>query len=116
MKSHLTTSLLFLTFIGMLFAGTLQAQPNTDTQAERHAKKLLQKARQAKAKKDRNLKRNAKKYRQLKVTGDELKSNIERLTSELTWYTSMEAVKEEAKKQDKPILWLNVLGEIDGFL
>lgn len=42
------------------------------------------------------------------------KERVEILTSELVWYKSLSRARAEAQRSDKPILWVHMLGRIDG--
>ncbi len=41
--------------------------------------------------------------------------NVSRLTSEISWTRSLKNAKEEAVKKDKLILWIHMVGKIEGF-
>ena len=48
------------------------------------------------------------------VPGDEAKASSSKLTSEIHWYTSLDAAKAAAQKQHKMIFWMHMLGTLDG--
>jgi hypothetical protein len=58
----------------------------------------------------------ARQFRQLQVPGDAVARNIEKLTSELQWYSTLGGALQAGKNKDLPVLWIHALGDIDGFL
>ena len=65
---------------------------------------------------DRQTKKAAKRFRKLRVEGEQLAQNTTKLTSELRWHDDLAAAREEARQSGKPVLWIQALGELDGFL
>ena len=63
-----------------------------------------------------NAKRAARSFRHLKVPGEQVAQNVKKLVSELHWYKSLRAARTAGKTSDKPIVWIQALGNIDGFL
>ena len=63
-----------------------------------------------------NPKRAARSFRHLKVPGEQVEQNVKKLVSELRWYTSLRAARGAGKAKDKPVVWIQALGDIDGFL
>ena len=61
-------------------------------------------------------KKAARRFRKLRVEGDELAQNTAKLTSELHWHDDLAAAREESRQSGKPVLWIQALGELDGFL
>jgi hypothetical protein len=39
---------------------------------------------------------------------------VEKLQDELHWSTSLDEAKADAKRQNKPIFWIHLLGDLDG--
>ena len=39
---------------------------------------------------------------------------VTKLTSEITWLSSLEEARARAREENKPILWLHALGDLDG--
>ena len=48
------------------------------------------------------------------VSSETTEKKSARLSEQLTWHTSLEAAQSQARLENKPILWLHVLGDIDG--
>jgi hypothetical protein len=46
--------------------------------------------------------------------GKDLKEAVEKV-NDLHWYSKLGSARAKAKAQDKPILWLQALGDLDGF-
>lgn len=49
------------------------------------------------------------------LRGAELQRRVERATQELVWQPTLAAARAEALRRGRPILWLQALGELDGF-
>jgi hypothetical protein len=60
--------------------------------------------------------RSAHAFRRLRVPGEQVEQNVEKLVSELRWYSNLRAARAAGKAKDKPVVWIQALGEIDGFL
>lgn len=58
--------------------------------------------------------RQARGYRRLVVDGAQVEANIAKLTSKLHWHASLQAAQRVARAQNKPILWIHALGELEG--
>ena len=43
-----------------------------------------------------------------------VEKKIARLTEQVHWHSSLDEAKELARKENKPIFWLHVLGDLDG--
>jgi len=43
-----------------------------------------------------------------------VEKKVARLTDQVHWFSSLAEAKELAQKQNKPILWLHALGDLDG--
>jgi hypothetical protein len=39
---------------------------------------------------------------------------VEKLTRKIHWYDSLDEAREKAKKENKLVLWLHALGDLDG--
>ncbi len=49
------------------------------------------------------------------VLGGEICSaNVHKLTSEMTWYKSLSKAEADAEREGKLIVWVHMLGKIDG--
>jgi len=49
------------------------------------------------------------------LRGAELQRRIERSMRELAWQPTLAAARTEALRRSRPILWLQALGELEGF-
>lgn len=49
------------------------------------------------------------------LSGQVCSENVGKLTNEISWSRSLDKVKEEAAQQNKLILWVHMVGKIDGF-
>ncbi len=58
----------------------------------------------------------ARNFRKLRVPGEEVNTNVTKLTSELNWHKSLAAALAEARKQGRPVQWIQALGELTGYL
>ena len=48
------------------------------------------------------------------VSAAKTEKSVTKLVDQLVWHSDLAAAQELARKENKPILWLHVLGEIDG--
>jgi hypothetical protein len=48
------------------------------------------------------------------LTGSVSEEQVRKLTSDITWYTSLPAAKDAARNQNKLIFWVHMLGNLDG--
>ena len=48
------------------------------------------------------------------LTGTVAADNVEKLTSTIHWYTSLDQAKAEAQRQHKMIVYIHMLGQLDG--
>lgn len=48
------------------------------------------------------------------VAGDEAFKRVTKLTTEISWYTSLDYAKKIAQKENKPIFWIHMLGPLNG--
>ena len=57
----------------------------------------------------------AENFRRTQVSGRELHAAIRDVQKSLHWYEDLGAASRVATAQQKPILWIHLLGELDGF-
>ncbi len=55
-------------------------------------------------------------FRRLTVPGDEVAKNVKRLTTELRWHKNLSAALAEGRAKGKPVVWIQALGDLKGFL
>jgi hypothetical protein len=48
------------------------------------------------------------------VRGTEARTNVDRLTSDVHWFSKLRDAEDSGRQKDKPILWMHMLGKIDG--
>lgn len=48
-------------------------------------------------------------------SGQVCSENVGRLTQEIVWSRDLEKLQQEAVAQDKLILWVHMVGKLDGF-
>ena len=48
------------------------------------------------------------------LNGEVCSANVHKLTSEMTWYKSLSKAEAEAGREGKLIVWVHMLGKIDG--
>lgn len=48
------------------------------------------------------------------VKGIEARGNVDRLMSDVHWFTSLRDAEDSGRQKDRPILWMHMLGKIDG--
>ncbi|MBZ0186670.1 MAG: hypothetical protein K8F91_10510 [Candidatus Obscuribacterales bacterium] len=51
---------------------------------------------------------------QLVVEGPKAKENTQKVTSAIKWHTSMNTALAQARAQNKMLLWVHMIGKIDG--
>jgi hypothetical protein len=56
----------------------------------------------------------AKEFRRLKVPGKEVAPAVRKLLK-LRWHKSLRAAAYQARTEDKPILWIQALGDLRGY-
>ncbi len=44
----------------------------------------------------------------------DVEKRVEKLTTEITWHSSLEEAKDQAKAEGKLIFYMHILGELDG--
>jgi hypothetical protein len=94
--------------LALFLVGTaLHAGESTETKKNKRLKK--QKSRQIEGK--------AKDFRRnYRVSEADLQANVKKVTTSLQWHHSLAEALQTGRQQDKPILWIHALGELDGFL
>lgn len=110
-------------FIAPVGAPVVAAQSERATPAvERKKPRKRERWREALARK-REAKKEARRVQKarefvesVRVPGTEVANRVRKLTRRLTWFRSLPAAQEEARRTGRPILWIHALGEIDGFL
>ncbi len=55
-------------------------------------------------------------FRRLTVPGDEVKKNVKRLTKELHWHRTLAGALASGRTKGKPVVWIQALGDLKGFL
>jgi hypothetical protein len=58
----------------------------------------------------------AQSFRRLRVPGEEVEQNVRRLTGELRWHSTLTSALIAGRAAGKPVVWIQALGDIDGFL
>jgi hypothetical protein len=48
------------------------------------------------------------------LTGSVTEERVQKLTTDMTWYTSLQAAEQSAHSQNKLIFWVHMLGNLDG--
>ncbi len=71
---------------------------------------------QARESDKRESRRDARAFRRLRVSGDEVAKNVRKLTKELRWHKSLSSALASGRRQGKPVVWIQALGDLDGFL
>ncbi len=51
----------------------------------------------------------------LRVAGHDVYRGVRKVLTELTWHRDLDLAASQAKKQQRPILWLQMLGDLRGF-
>lgn len=64
----------------------------------------------------RQLLQDTRAFNRLQVSGEQVAASTQRLVEDLMWHRDLETAKLRARAERKPILWIQALGEIDGFL
>ena len=49
-------------------------------------------------------------------TGEQVKSNVDKMMSKINWGTDLDELKKKAKAQKKMIFWVDIVGDLDGGL
>ncbi len=53
-------------------------------------------------------------FQSVQLKGKQLKKAVDRVTKELTWHKHLENARLDAVKSGKPILWVQMLGDLTG--
>ncbi len=48
------------------------------------------------------------------ISGSVAKDNIEKVNSNVHWYTSLGQAEETARQQNKMVLWVHMIGQMEG--
>lgn len=59
---------------------------------------------------------NARQFRKLKVPGEQVEQNVKRMLEELRWHKSLTGALQAGGRKGRPILWVQALGDLDGFI
>jgi hypothetical protein len=51
---------------------------------------------------------------QVKLPSEAVEKQVNKLTQKVHWYASLDEAREKAKKENKLVLWLHALGDLDG--
>lgn len=51
----------------------------------------------------------------LRVAGQHVNRGVRKVLAELTWHRDLGVAASQAKQQQRPILWLQLLGDLRGF-
>ncbi len=54
-------------------------------------------------------------FRKLAIPGKQVSAEVRKLRKKLKWHKTLRAASREAKKTDKPILWIQALGKLSGY-
>ena len=49
-------------------------------------------------------------------TGDQVKSNVDKMMSKINWGNNFDALKKKAQAEKKMIFWVDIVGDLDGGL
>lgn len=58
----------------------------------------------------------ARSFNKLKVSGEDVAKNVERLTTEMRWHKHLGSALAAGREQGKPVVWIQALGDLKGFL
>ena len=48
------------------------------------------------------------------IEGREARTNVDNLTQQVYWFSNLRDAEDSARQKGKPLLWLQMLGKIDG--
>ena len=65
---------------------------------------------------DRYASMGARSFNRLTVSGEEVAKNVKRLTKEMHWHKSLASALAAGRQQGKPVVWIQALGDLKGFL
>lgn len=57
----------------------------------------------------------AKHFGRVRVPGEQVAHNVDKLR-ELRWHGSLGSALQSGKTKDRPVVWIQALGDLDGFL
>jgi hypothetical protein len=57
----------------------------------------------------------AREFLAKRIEGRDLKKSVDRVLKEVHWYEKLDEARAEAAAQGLPLLWIQALGEVDGF-
>lgn len=63
-----------------------------------------------------NDRRDARNFRKVQVDGETVAQNVRKLRKELRWHKTIGGALQSARQSGKLVLWIQALGELDGFL
>ena len=58
----------------------------------------------------------AREFRATRVEGRELAKSVDRVRKTLDWHKSLKAAAKIARAENKPIVWIQTLGSLEGYL
>ena len=92
---------------GALLATSLVAQRSQDPQVARATSRPSV---------GRDAKHEARTFRKLKVSGEQVEKNVAKLTDELKWFKTLGGALKAGTEKKKPVLWIQALGDLTGYL
>ncbi len=57
----------------------------------------------------------ARAFQNLVLDGKQVASGVKKLRKELKWHTNLGTAAAQARKENKPILWIQALGKLSGY-
>ena len=48
------------------------------------------------------------------IDGREARTNVDNLTRQVYWFSNLRDAEDSARQKGKPLLWMHILGKIDG--
>ena len=48
------------------------------------------------------------------IEGREARANVDNLTKQVYWFSSLRDAEDSARQKGKPLLWMHILGKLDG--
>lgn len=94
MRNRPTTILAFVT-LGLVALPTLAAQRDQQ---------------------DPQQKLSPRQFRRMQMTGEEVRDNVTKLSKELRWHRSLGGALDAGRREGKPVIWIQALGDLNGFL
>jgi len=102
--SRTTVSAAFAAIIAGVCALPAEAQRATQTQGQLTPRSAPQE------------RMTARQFRRLEVSGDEVEANVRTLLKRLRWHSSLSSALGSARANNKPVVLIQALGDLDGFL